>query len=347
MRSRSRTETARVARRTALGALIVCALAAAPADAASPNATPSPSADELWRSYPLQSSPEPTRAPGGTRPTATPVSARQADDDGGLSSVTLALQIAALLGAGLALSLWYRHHRTRPPAAAPEGPPAVPLAPPVPPPLPPPRPAFAPPDPHTAWTAEIAWTEDGTRARFRAIAHQGTEREVTLAESDPVQWPPTTPEAVAAVSAAAESLTERLTGAGWRTLALGDTWYARRFAWDPAGEPAVVPTTRMRRFRQQAEWPVEEYALWRCEVEPESDEPGARFQAVIYPPGRRGGRVSAAASEVPRLAAALRKAGWSPVGHGARWYSVRFVWRDESEPVTRLDLPTHETSEAP
>jgi hypothetical protein len=346
MRCRGRAETARLVRLAALTALIACALAAAPARAADPASTPSPTAKELWQSYPLQASPEPTRASQPARPAPRPVRRAHTDGSGGPSLTVLLLQFVALVGAGLVLwRRWPRRRHARSESAPP---------------------VLAPPDAEAAWTAEVVWTQDGDMARFRAVAQQSDGAEAVLADSEPFAWPPTSPAAISAVSTAAETLSSRLERAGWSELRPGDSWYSRRFAWDPEAEDPLVPAERRHRFRREGEWTDEERALWRCQVQWSVGDGASRFEAVVFEPGEREGHTIAGSprfkglliatpdagtpehvAAVRRIATALREAGWDAVARGAHWYSVRFVWRGDAPAPMTLDLPTPETTEAP
>jgi hypothetical protein len=97
--------------------------------------------------------------------------------------------------------------------------------------------AGAPPNTHLAWTAEIEWRQINGTARFRVIA-RGPDT-VTLAQSPPLEWPPSGPAAVQATTDAAEELAATLAAAGWKALPPGRAWYAKRFAWEPvAATPA-------------------------------------------------------------------------------------------------------------
>jgi hypothetical protein len=75
----------------------------------------------------------------------------------------------------------------------------------------------------------VARTGDGTR-------------EVKLAESRPLDWPPRREDSVRALGEAAEELEAAVVAAGWRPLPPGDAWYAKRFRSEPAAEAApLVP----------------------------------------------------------------------------------------------------------
>jgi hypothetical protein len=112
-------------------------------------------------------------------------------------------------------------------------------------PVAPPAAAASPPDRRLAWTAEIEWRHADGESRFCVIARgAGT---VTVAQSPPLEWPPTGPTAVQAMTDAAEKLSARLVTAGWKALPPGQSWYAKRFAWEPDGaeraEAAPVKST--------------------------------------------------------------------------------------------------------
>jgi hypothetical protein len=97
----------------------------------------------------------------------------------------------------------------------------------------PPVAAATPPDRGLAWTAEIEWRHDDGESRFCVIA-RGPDT-VTLAESPPLEWPPSGPAAVQAMTDAVEKLSATLAAAGWKALPPGHSWYAKRFSWEPAG----------------------------------------------------------------------------------------------------------------
>jgi hypothetical protein len=209
--------------------------------------------------------------------------------------------------------------------------------------------AALPPAPHRAWTAEIEWRPAGDGARFRIVARAadggGT---AVLVESPALEWPPSGPEGVRALTAAADDLEARLVRAGWRPAAAGNAWYARRFAWEPS-----APTRRSERepappgrFARRAAWPEGSDELWRSEIEPDAGGGETRLRAVTRPPGDRRERPTGTASperqlvprtpvhhaEVSRLADALLAAGWERAGRGSSWYAERFVWRRQGAP---------------
>jgi hypothetical protein len=103
----------------------------------------------------------------------------------------------------------------------------------------PPVAAATPPDRGLAWTAEIEWRHDEGESRFCVIA-RGPDT-VTLAESPPLEWPPSGPAAVQAMTDAVEKLSATLAAAGWKALPPGHSWYSKRFTWEPAGAEGAEP----------------------------------------------------------------------------------------------------------
>jgi hypothetical protein len=225
----------------------------------------------------------------------------------------------------------------------------------------------SPPDPDRRSTAEIEWARAGDTAHFCVVARgQRDEDEPVLARSEPFDWPPQGSEAVQALVAAADALSEALTLAGWKSLPRGEAWYAKRFEWEPvpetewapprpgpsaaAVEPSRPPTNR---FRAASEWPPGTEALWRCAITWRSGYTRSRFEVVMHDPaGEADDRVIAASAPFKwllmgdpdqdeasfreaalDLAAALESAGWERVGVGARWYAAHFVWRGGEPPA--------------
>jgi hypothetical protein len=111
------------------------------------------------------------------------------------------------------------------------------------------------------------------------------------------------------------------------------------------------------RFDRAPGWPEGTCDRWRCEIAWASGYVHSRFRALAYPPGGRKGNPicesrdfkwllragpdpsdAAHRREVQRLAAALKAAGWEPVGRGSRWFAGRYVWRDESTPANQIPL---------
>jgi hypothetical protein len=255
-------QSAVTGRRHLAALLLVASLALLlPNAAAAQGRDPSPSASELRDEYPLHSTPQPgggeaaEPAPAATAepPAATaepPARPRVAQSSG----ADLRLVVAAVLAilafvAGFALAVrplrWRRVlQHTADPA---------------------PQATAAPPAPRRAWTAEIDWRPADGEACFRVVARpaQGPGTAV-VAESARLEWPPTSPAAVAALTAAAEALEARLVAAGWRPLPPGDAWYAKRFAWEP--EARVPPASG--RFARRAARPEGSEALWRGDGSP-------------------------------------------------------------------------------
>jgi hypothetical protein len=200
----------------------------------------SPSARELWQSYPLHASPDP-----GTGEAATPASTpSERPREAGSSQASLRLAVAAVMAiiafaAGFGLAL--RPPRRRSPDLPPSPTDAVT------------EPVVAlPPATSRGWTAEIEWCEAGGEAWFRVVARatQGTATAV-VAESTRLEWPPADAAGAPALAAAAEELETRLVAAGWRPLPSGDPWYAKRFAWEPVAPMPAAPG----RFEPRAAWP--------------------------------------------------------------------------------------------
>jgi hypothetical protein len=182
--------------------------------------TPTPSADELWNEYPLDRG-----SPTAPTPAATAAAVRRhsaASGSGGTHAATFLL-LAANAIALLALGAFLLRGRGRVRRARRDRASAQ-LRP--------------PPAPDRVWVAEVEWRPAGDEARFCVVARDhpcagGT----VLAESAPVDWPPSGPGAVPALSAAAERLAATFTNAGWTPLPSDDAWYAKRFAWEPANQP--------------------------------------------------------------------------------------------------------------
>jgi hypothetical protein len=215
-----RADARRRVRRGLAASALACALTPAAALAAA-HPTPTPSAKELWRTYPLQATPAPSAA--AQSPAAAPAQRELHRASGGGGSIAPVLAVAACALAGAAL--WTRRRGT----------PREPVA----------RAATAagtPPDPELAWTAEIGWSANGGRAAFLVTAERPGRAPETLAATSPVPWPPPDAGAIESVSAAVATLADDLLRAGWRELPAGETWYARRFAWDGrAGDRRFVP----------------------------------------------------------------------------------------------------------
>ena len=342
----------------------------APQVAAGLDRSPTPSADELWRTYPLNETPEPseTLTPTATaRPAEAPPAA---DDDAPLPLIGAAGLLAALAGGVVLLRA-----RSRPPslprprwvapllttatatAMLPNQRPRSPRLTvlgdgPSPWPRHPPDDPVGPPDPRRAWNAEVQWTD----TCFAVIARAGQRgKEVSLATSRPLQWPPADQEAVTEMSRAVERLETAMLAAGWTPLPPGDAWYSKRFTWvATVPRPETAPPTG--RFKRQTEWPADSEQLWRCEIKWHAGYANSDFRAVAHRPNRHRG-VTLGRSEtfkwllkddpaesdrryveqVRGLADRLTAAGWEPVGCGPSWYELRFVRRQDGAPPEQLD----------
>ena len=188
------------------------------------------------------------------------------------------------------------------------------------------RPAAAlPPDPRRGWRAEIEWTGAGNESRFAVVARTGKQADRSVvAQSAPLEWPPTSAAAVQALTHAVAELERELLAAGWVALEPGAGWYAKRFGWKPVivvepappaveraavraaappapavEEPAVhavaAPAAagvvgereaaRAGRFVRRPDWPSGSEQLWRCELRWEAGVVNSRFEAVAYEPG--------------------------------------------------------------
>jgi hypothetical protein len=124
-------------------------------------------------------------------------------------------------------------------------------------------------------------------------------------------------------------------------------------------DPAPAAPARMQdvvldrgeRFARRQAWPKDAAQLWRCEIEWKAGYRNSAFRAMARAPG--AGKRSAIgeapalswmlmadpepptpelANRVGALMAALASAGWEHIGCGERWYSQRFIWRQDVEP---------------
>ena len=309
---------------------VVLLAVAAPAHAQ--DRTPTPSAQELWRDYPLaQETPAPERS---AAPSPARAASRTAVADGsGSDPIVVAVPaIAALIAAAVGGVLVVRRRRDRSPAIAlplATGPRLALAGPPAasdrilfsraardrPQPAardeatPHERAGLRPPDPDSRWTAEIQWTRSGDTARFCVVARD--ERGVSepvIARSDPFDWPPDGTDAVQALVGAADALSEALTIAGWKPLPRGEGWYAKRFEWEPAPvsdwapprpPPTAAPVETKRppthRFRPAGEWPPGTESPWRCAIGWHPGYARSRFEVIMHDPtGEADDRVIAA-----------------------------------------------------
>jgi hypothetical protein len=294
--------------------------------------TPTPSAQELWRDYPLRQDegpPDRSASPSPARSASHPAATTNAADSDPVLAAILVTAALVAAAAGAVLVVRRRRSRSRgfavPLAAAPRlalaGPPggsdrllfsrasherpqrATPSEPPQPP------TGVRPPDPDRRWTAEIQWARSGDTARFCVVARdERGENEPVLARSEPFDWPPEGTDAVQALVGAADALSEALTLAGWKPLPPGEGWYAKRFEWEPApvsewapprpgpsATPVELPRAPTNRFRSAGEWPPGTEALWRCAIAWRPGYARSRFEVVMHDPtGESDDRVIAA-----------------------------------------------------
>jgi hypothetical protein len=250
---------------------LACLAMLPPQPAGAQDRTPTPSAEELREAYPLRPSRTPgaerTAAPSGTGSGSTPQPADRApaapERDPPIALLAILAFVAAL--GVLALPPLRRRlqastspaHETglQLPEAEPD--PRANGHAPEPAPTIAPSAILVPPDPHRRWTATIEWHQADTAAHFSVVARAGRGAPATvLADSGPVEWPPMTPTSVQALGAAAAQLEASLVAAGWKALAPGHEWYAKRFAWEPVAEDAsrspAGKRSRSKRFARRA-----------------------------------------------------------------------------------------------
>ncbi len=265
MRAVPAPRTTRAATARLLAALLACLVLGVPAGAAQQGGAPS--ADELWRHYPLAPKRSASTAPRPAAAAPTPMPAvatpRPARDDGGSSTAALLGALTLLILTATAF-LALQRRRARAPATEPaqqpprrrpepaqqtprrrpagavslfyDPPEDVPVTDAEPPPRTRREPeAMRPPDPDVPWTAEIGWERGPGRCRFIVVAAIGEydERE-PLARSAWLGWPPSARSPVSALAEAVAELEQALLSAGWEPLHRGDAWYAKRFSWTPA-----------------------------------------------------------------------------------------------------------------
>lgn len=352
-----------------MAALVVAALAGACPGVAGAAGETGPSAENLWKEYPLDqptlsATPEPGRtvaAPAVPAADRTP-----AGSDGGFP---VAVLIVAALGA-LAGTALHVHRRSGPqpaevvvmtPAATrrrtPSSAPLRAVE----------RPAGAPPEPAVAWKAEVKWEAKGGTGRFRALAvNADSAAPVEVGRSRPLRWPPGGPTDIADLTRASEELEAALLNAGWSARPAGDEWYAKRFAWTPMrgrrAAPAVRAAGQAGRFQRAEPWPADTEAMWRCEIRWRAGWITSRFEAVAAPPGERRGRPIGATdplkwtlkadpdpdgtetrAALAELVRGLLRAGWEREGRGRHWYAQRFSWRREGDPPTVAEYERTET----
>jgi hypothetical protein len=227
-----------------------------------------------------------------------------------------------------------------------------------------------PPDPGRGWIAEFEWRGSEGESRFCVSAWSAEGRVSVVAESPRLQWPPIGATSIQAMTDAVDGLERSLASAGWKPLAAGRAWYAKRFAWEPLSAPPAEdePPRRQKasgRFQRSPAWPQGSEALWRCEIQWSPGHPKPRFEAVVHPPQRQRRRTLGGSAGFKRLltgapdphsderhaqlrelADRLEAAGWERVGRGSHWYAERFLWRrdgpppDHVEPIASTIPPT-------
>jgi hypothetical protein len=238
------------------GLLILVCFALLAQPAVGQDRTPTPSGEELWKTYPLHPSPTPGAASTAVpSPTAARTEKRRSgtSPDRSDSSPTAELVVIALAAVLVVLAVvLLRHRRTAvqdsndpapqpPPDAADQAPQADPD--------PSGSPPTTPPDPLRPWTATIQWRHADAESRFCVVAEPAQGHgETVLATSEPLEWPPTTPASVQALTDATEKLAAALASVGWQELPHTGEWYAKRFAWEP--EPSA-PRSESGRYAEQ------------------------------------------------------------------------------------------------
>jgi hypothetical protein len=231
----------------------VCMALSSPQVTPAQERTPTPSGQELWKTYPLHPTPSPARGPahartsgGGSQASGRAGARSGGDERDGLIGIRMAAAIVAGLGVLVLIWIARRPRRVRSdrvPARDELDPGTSPTAPtagmaPGPDVDAPGAHIAAPPDPYRAWTAEIQWCPTGDDPRFRVVAQSPPEHaRRVVAESRRLEWPPADVRSVEAVAAAVDRLGELVIAAGWRPLERGEAWYAKRFAWTPVEAP--------------------------------------------------------------------------------------------------------------
>lgn len=227
-------------------ALSACALLGPPAAGARSHRD-DPSARELWKDYPLEqeesggersdSAPRqtPTRAPASETDASATAAAAQpgpARDDGDGSPVTILGSAAAVILTVTALIAIRRRSGAGADTTVRAESPA-PVAP------------ARPSDAEVGRVAQIEWRHDADGSRFHVVARSSHGQDETIIEeSESLEWPPTSHEAVLALTRAADELAASMTAAGWRAIEPGEAWYAKRFAREPAGRPSTPRSDR-------------------------------------------------------------------------------------------------------
>jgi hypothetical protein len=267
---------ARIAQ-SAVCLLVVVAALAAPGQAFARDADRSRTAQEVWDAYPLQSATERATAPAGADAgSAAPAAEMAASPSDDVERLALASVLALIAGgittwlvamrwpqAQLATTAQAALAPAPAPAPAPDPAPArsstpelwlhatdaPPAEPPVRPVLASPPPASgspgppSPPEPDRAWAAEIEWQLVDGASQFRVAARpvDGADDAIALGESPLLEWPPSGPLSVQALTDGVRALESALVAAGWTPLQRGSAWYAKRFTWQPGARPPAAP----------------------------------------------------------------------------------------------------------
>jgi hypothetical protein len=175
------------------------------------------------------------------------------------------------------------------------------------------RVATLPSDPRRAWTAEIEWRPGDRDSRFwvMATADDGSAR-APVAQSAALEWPPSGPAGVQALSDAARALEEALLSAGWTPLPAGEAWYAKRFAW--AARPAArqpaggAPGAARAIAAQPGARPAAARAQRPAAGQPRSARPAAAQPGTARPAASQPGSARPAAGQ-PGTAAPNERSG--------------------------------------
>jgi hypothetical protein len=142
--------------------------------------------------------------------------------------------------------------------------------------------APVPPDPSRQCSAEIEWRQEADGARFEVLCGALDPEPATLiAESDVLEWPPSGPAAVQALTDAVDELASGLTSAGWTALEPGAAWYAKRFIWHPtatlAAPDEIEPAADLARSPDEPESAAAPVWSWddTKSADTATDSPGA------------------------------------------------------------------------
>jgi hypothetical protein len=300
-----------------VGWLLAGVIVIAPSPAVAQQRDPTPSAHELWETYPLHqatATATPTEAPAGAEPSGRRASApTEATGEADEPYLLLGAVGALLAFAGVVVVRRRDSHRS---AGARRAPPALLAAtvgamapdarsrsprltalateptdrPAAPPEDERPVSAVEPPDPGQPWTAEIEWQDAGAGPRFCLVARPaGGGADALIATSEPLAWPPRDAADVRKMRNEVARMEAALLDSGWSPLAPGSAWYSKRFGW-----AAVVEPVSTGRFRREVDWPADTEDLWRCEIKWKPGYLNSRFAVVASEPGHKRGRTVSA-----------------------------------------------------